>query len=247
MHKKSGFSLVELSIVMVVIGLLVGGTLAGQSLIRSARLKTLVSEVNKYKASLNQFKISYSGLPGDIKNASSYFTGATNGDADDTIDAETSNEPFAAMSQLAAAGFIEGTFTGSWGTGFTAQSTASSGNTPTSSSGVEGALIYIKCCSGTDYARTISFNNHVSVFAINTNTAYRSGVLTPIEAMDIDKKTDDGIPDFGLVGASGSYNGTNYVATGCYSGTGKTSTYDSAVAANKDKTYCQMQFAYDWD
>jgi hypothetical protein len=91
------------------------------------------------------------------------------------------------------------------------------------------------------------FKNHISLFSINADITKRNGILTPVEAFDTDRKIDDGLPDTGLVGASGSWAGGAYAATSCYSGSGSASTYDTAVAANKNQPNCQMQFAYDWD
>ncbi len=243
-----GFTLVELSIVIVIIGLIIGGVFKGSELLKNSELKAFVSEVNEYKAAVTTFKDIYKYLPGDMVGATTYWASAADGDGDSTIDAETSNEPFSAMQEMQLAGLIDGNFTGTWGTGFTPSTATLSGNIPVSSTGRAGAMIYIKCCSSTDYARTISFNNYVNIFSIyTTNNDYRAGIVTPIEANNIDTKIDDGIPDYGFVGGSGSYTGAAYAATGCYSGTGATSTYDTAVAGNKNAYNCQMQFAYDWD
>lgn len=63
----------ELSIVLVILGLLVGGVLAGRSLIRSAELNAVVHEQNQYKAMLNAFQVKYNALPGDISDATHYW------------------------------------------------------------------------------------------------------------------------------------------------------------------------------
>jgi prepilin-type N-terminal cleavage/methylation domain-containing protein len=66
--KKKGFTLVELSIVLVIIGLLVGGILVGQSLIESAKLSSFVSLIAKSDAAVNAFEAKFNGLPGDNKS-----------------------------------------------------------------------------------------------------------------------------------------------------------------------------------
>ena len=74
---RSGFSLVELSIVLVILGLLTGGILAGQSLIRAAELRSVATESQRYMAALNSFRDKYFALPGDMANATAFW-GAQN-------------------------------------------------------------------------------------------------------------------------------------------------------------------------
>jgi prepilin-type N-terminal cleavage/methylation domain-containing protein len=249
LKKENGFSLVELSVVLVIIGVIIGGTLKGVELIKASELKSIVAEVDKYKSAVGQFKLTYGGLPGDLKDAASYWASSINGNSNGKIDAETSDEPFHAIEQLALSKYIDGTYTGLWGSGFVLNVAGiTGGNVPVSKSGRDNASIYIKCCSTTDYSRTLNSNNHISIFSVlASNITKRAGILTPTEAFSIDSKIDDGIPDYGLVGGSGGYASGAYAAASCYSGTGSTSTYDSAVSANKDVQNCQMQFAFDWD
>lgn len=70
---KSAFSLVELSIVLVILGLLVGGVLAGQSLIRAAQLRAVTAQVGQYAAASKTFRDKYFALPGDLPNATSFW------------------------------------------------------------------------------------------------------------------------------------------------------------------------------
>ena len=60
---KKGFTLLELSIVIVVIGLIVAGISAGQSLVRQASLKSLISERDQYTTAVNTYKLQYNALP----------------------------------------------------------------------------------------------------------------------------------------------------------------------------------------
>jgi prepilin-type N-terminal cleavage/methylation domain-containing protein len=72
-NKQSGFTLVELSIVIVIIGLIVAAVTAGQSLVKQAQLRAIISEQEGIKVAVNSFKIQYGALPGDLANASSYW------------------------------------------------------------------------------------------------------------------------------------------------------------------------------
>lgn len=64
---KRGFTLVELSIVLVVIGLLVGGILVAQSMISTSLITKQVIQFQQYDAAVANFKTKYSSLPGDTK------------------------------------------------------------------------------------------------------------------------------------------------------------------------------------
>src|ERR1700691_4838931 len=65
---QSGFTLIELSIVLVIIGLVVGGVLVGQDLIRAAEVRATISQIEKYNTAARTFYGKYGYLPGDIKD-----------------------------------------------------------------------------------------------------------------------------------------------------------------------------------
>lgn len=234
------FTITELAIVILIVALLISTVLVGNSLVRSSEVKTIIAQVSDFKGVVDQFKVLYSQLPGDMNNASSFLDGANNGNGDGDIASETSNEAFMVFDHLQKADLIKGSYSGTWSSGFV-------GGTNVKKLEKNGALMYMHCCSSTDYSRTIDYDNHVTVFAVYTsNDDYREGTLTPIEASNIDKKLDDGLPDFGFVGASGSYTGSAYAATGCYSGTGASSVYLTSDSSYKEEDGCQVHFAYDW-
>ena len=70
---KKAFSLVELSIVLVILGLLVGGILTGQSLIRAAELRSVTTEFSQYQTAVMTFRDKYFAIPGDMKNARDFW------------------------------------------------------------------------------------------------------------------------------------------------------------------------------
>jgi prepilin-type N-terminal cleavage/methylation domain-containing protein len=67
--RYKGFTLIEMSIVLVIIGLIVGGVLAGQSLVAAAGVRATISQIERYNTAVNTFRGKYGGLPGDL-NAS---------------------------------------------------------------------------------------------------------------------------------------------------------------------------------
>lgn len=72
-HKKSAFTLIELSIVLVIIGLIVGGIMVGQSLIESGRIRAQMTQISDIETQMNTFKLKYDCLPGDCSSATSIF------------------------------------------------------------------------------------------------------------------------------------------------------------------------------
>ena len=79
-YKRSqGFTLIEIAIVLVIIGLLLGGILKGQELITSARVRGLISQQDGIKAAFYGFQDRYRSLPGDYSAASTNIQMTTTG------------------------------------------------------------------------------------------------------------------------------------------------------------------------
>jgi prepilin-type N-terminal cleavage/methylation domain-containing protein len=71
MRLKSGFTLVEVAIVLLILGLLVGGVLQGQELVKQANIRSVISQFRNYDLAVNTFKTKYgeSSIPGDFSRA----------------------------------------------------------------------------------------------------------------------------------------------------------------------------------
>lgn len=213
------FSLVELSIVLVILGLLTGGILAGQNLIRAAELRGVVTDLHKYHTAVMTFRDKYFALPGDMPNAVQFWgarDGATTDGLDTTCDtlttpatgAETCNgngdgriqsrEVFRAWNHMANAGLIEGTYTGIPNAGGTLLAIPGE-NTPQSKISNVGFSIL----TANEYtADSGSWFIHDAglLFSVGkkyTDNELRIGFLLPEEAWNIDKKIDDGKPSYG--------------------------------------------------
>ena len=62
---QAGFTLVEVAIVMVIIGLLIGGVLKGQAMIHNAKVKRLIKDIDGMRAAVLTYQDRFGMLPGD--------------------------------------------------------------------------------------------------------------------------------------------------------------------------------------
>ena len=76
---QKGFTLVEIAIVLVIIGLLLGGILKGQEMITQAKIKNAVSDFSGISAAYYGYQDRYRALPGDDPNAATRWSGAISG------------------------------------------------------------------------------------------------------------------------------------------------------------------------
>src|SRR6187549_1878643 len=113
---QTGFTLIEIAIVLVIIGLLMGGVLKGQELITGARVRNIVQQQDGVKAAYFGFLDRYRALPGDYSKATTTITGMStancnsgNGDGDGQIESANS-ENILTWEHLSKAGFINGTY-----------------------------------------------------------------------------------------------------------------------------------------
>jgi prepilin-type N-terminal cleavage/methylation domain-containing protein len=217
-NNTRGFSLVELSIVLVILGLLTGGVLVGQSLIRAAEIRSVTSDIERYQTATRTFLDRYKAFPGDFAAATDVWgavdpTPATcnttasdgkktcNGNDDGLIACSggVCNEVFHVWVQLAAAGLIEGKYTGVTGAGG-AYHNVLAVNAPKSRISNAGFSFWSSATVGSDANWfPTRIGNLIMFGAATSNTITAGSALTPAEAWNIDSKFDDGKPGLGKV------------------------------------------------
>jgi prepilin-type N-terminal cleavage/methylation domain-containing protein len=87
---ESGFTLVEIAIVLVIIGLLLGGILKGQEMITQAKIKNVINDFNGITAAVTSYQDRYRQIPGDDQNASTRWASLApapkSGDGNGSVD-----------------------------------------------------------------------------------------------------------------------------------------------------------------
>jgi prepilin-type N-terminal cleavage/methylation domain-containing protein len=209
MKMRDGFSLIELSIVLVILGLLVGGILAGQSLIHASELRAITAEADRYKTAVQAFRDKYFALPGDMANAGSFWglrspcnytnpaTGqqTCNGDGDGQV-TNLATESFTFWHHLANAGLIDGQYSG-----VAASTTPYAMNTANSPhSKFPGAYWYATFWGYKTGQTSITRGTYGHILSLSGGSSSGEAsipILSPADMWNIDTKIDDGAPGEG--------------------------------------------------
>ncbi len=241
---QSGFTLIELSIVLVIIGLIIGGILVGQDLIKAAELRATVQQIEKFNSAVNTFRGKYGYIPGDIAvyTASAfglYTMSAANagtttaaggpgmGDGNSKLEGAAAasvrlnGENAAFWRHLSDADLVEGDFgsaltTGADLGGATTMNTIGTYIPPAKM----GRNNYITAYSltGLNYYVIGGIGVVATTGIYGTTAGNTTNNMPPPDAFNIDSKIDDGKPTSGVVVAldisAGTFNTTYLAACG---------------------------------
>lgn len=213
MRPHNGFTLIEIAIVLVIVGLLLGGLLRGQELINAARVRNLAAQLNGVKVAYLGFQDRYRALPGDVPAdvANNNIPGTPGG-----CGATTGTPAFCgngvidpaenalAWTQLARANFISGSYNGAVGAVQATPVVPDSTNTPTNAYGG-----FLQLSTDTDYADATSATP-AGLLNLKTGGSVPSAVLA-----ELDRKIDDGTPGTGAFRLAPVWDSA---VASCYSG-----------------------------
>ena len=244
---EQGFSLVELSVVLVILGLLAAGITAGSALIKNAELRAVTTEFNAFNTNINAFKTSFDHFPGDMPNADEFWDVATtceavgsaaamNGDNNGRIEflaVGGRNESFMAWCHLALANLANGPFDGN-----PASANAPEADEEVPGSKIDGGIYMIGYgAHGMSNANMVVLGGTVGV-TMDADLEL-SAVLSPRDARNIDAKIYDGDPSAGIVRG---FDGEGTTAGDCVDTPASGDTYDVLDDGNGEVRACGMAF-----
>lgn len=212
--QQQGFSLVELSIVLVILGLLVGGIMTGQNLIHAAELRAITKEAEQYQSVINLFRDKYLAIPGDMENASAFWVEAAadctyvppaatgtqtcNGDGDGDGWVDYNHEQFTFWHHLTNAGLITG---GLDGVAVDSNDYRKGENAPNSKFGnAFWAVDPLGDVTGDGHRFNGQYGHAFFIAGGHGGPNWPDyAIMTPEDAWNVDTKVDDGKPGRGQV------------------------------------------------
>ncbi|GJL84521.1 MAG: prepilin-type N-terminal cleavage/methylation domain-containing protein [Micavibrio sp.] len=209
---EKGFTLVELAIVMIIIGLLITGILKGQEMIANAQVTSTISQLKGLDAAANTFRDSFNAFPGDMANATTRLANCAapcadgadpSGRLDDGVGPVPASEGIQFFLHMLAADLI---------TGMDGTAPVTFGQSlPAASVGGGFFVGHSSVAVGGFDDTNMRIGHYIVHNGTVDNVAADTGAMVPTQAARVDRKMDDGVPD------TGSVHGTD--AGNCHDGT----------------------------
>ena len=201
-YNRRTFSLIELLIVVIIIGLLVAGVSGGISLTRNSKIRNIIDEARIYNSAIDNFYIQFNQLPGDADiSVKGSATGDKNGKIE-YINASSYSESQIALQHMVMANIINSNLD------LYVFAVEAGEDLPEQIPGVNIPASIIKN-GGWIFDSINNINNIILTGKLSalTNIANLSqnslgsisGIITPTYALAIDRKIDDGVADKGKV------------------------------------------------
>ena len=167
---NKGFSLIELSIVLIILGLLVAGVTGGASLIKSAQLRSVVTEFTNYRTAYNSYYAQFGRVPG----------------SDSAGDPNTIKDDSSALTDLFSEGIID-------------RKPIDGDDTENYVSSKFGrSAKWFLNNAGDAFAPVTAYSN-TNILSLSGSVDYTTGALTSDEAENVDNKIDDGEATTGII------------------------------------------------
>ena len=228
--KQRGVTLVEIAIVLVIIGLLLGGVLKGQELINNAKVRAMADRQNSLKVAWFSFIDRFQALPGDYVFAARSIPGAVNGKGDGQL---TEVESPIVFQHLTAAGYIrcaQCTF-----------NTDNKGQVPSASNSLVNTYGGVMGIFETNQYAYVGSGTATGILMSQTGSKIPSNI-----AAEVDRKIDDGLANGGDMVYSDWTSGTkvgtkNGQDKACMTTVPDKGTADGALASTDQMFYRSAQ------
>ena len=217
--KQRGVTLVEIAIVLVIIGLLLGGVLKGQELINNAKVRAMADRQSSLKVAWFSFVDRFQALPGDYVFASRSIPGASNGGGDGNL---VENESPLVFQHLTGAGYLRCPQCTVTATSATPHPSNSLINTYGGIMGIFETTLY-----------AFFGANSTPILMSHTGSRIPSNI-----ASEVDRKIDDGLANSGdMVFNDWIPAGNNATASKCMTTNPDAAATDGALASTSQMFY----------
>lgn len=205
---EKGFTLVELAVVMIIIGILIGGILKGQEMITNARVTATASEMESIQAAYNAFVDKYNVQPGDMNNPAARIAQcgavcALVGDGDGIIDAIVGAAPGVAAGDRESTGFFGQLLGASLISGMSGNAAAVGVGVTNPAGALPGVAYTVgdvrAGAAGGAFTGAVFRRPYIVANGGAAAVAAGSGAMDPLQGSTIDTRLDDGNPQTGVI------------------------------------------------